>query len=235
MRGAYLPVMKTSPDSRSRVRRYALIAAAIVLMLLAGVGVYGLLAGPTRQPATRPSATTPPSLMPSASASPSPTALKPPSVQESRDPDVLARNLATALFTWDTGVGLWPLDYTASILAVGDPTGVEQAGLASDVAAYLPSRGQWVELRKHATRQSLTITRAYVPDAWGEAERQAQPGQLPSGATAITIQGTRHRSGEWDGRPVGEDFTVSFTIFLACPTGASCHVLRLSQLNNPLT
>lgn len=152
----------------------------------------------------------------------------------SRDPDVFARNLATTLFTWDTGSGLWPLDYSASILAVGDPTGMEQAGLASDVAAYLPSREQWVELRKHATRQSLTIERSYVPDAWHEAVRQAQPGQIPSGATAVTIHGTRHRNGTWNGRAVGEDFAVSFTVFLACPTGGSCHALRLSQLDNPL-
>jgi hypothetical protein len=227
--------MKTSPDSRSRVRRYALITAALVLTLLAGVGVYGLLAGPT-PPAARPSATTSPSVAPSASASPSPSAAEPPSVKASRDPDVFARNLATTLFTWDTAEGLFPLDYSASILTVGDPTGMEQAGLASDVAAYMPSREQWVELRKHATRQSLTITRTYVPEAWGEAVRQTAPGQLPSGATAITIQGTRHRSGEWDGRPVGEDFPVSFTVFIACPNGAApCHVLRLSQLNNPLT
>ena len=153
----------------------------------------------------------------------------------SRDPDTFARNLATALFTWDTASGLWPLDYSASILAVGDPTGMEQAGLASDVAAYMPSREQWVELRKHATQQSLTITRTYVPEAWHEAVRQAQPGQIPSGATAVTIHGTRHRAGTWNGRPVGEDYAVSFTVFLACPKGAgSCHVLRLSQLDNPL-
>jgi hypothetical protein len=225
--------MKTSPDSRSRVRLYALIAAALALMLLAGAGVYGLLAGPTRQPASSPPASPVPA--PSASASPSQTAAKPPTVAGSRDPDVFARNLAAVLFTWDTGSGLFPLDYSASILAVGDPTGVEQAGLASDVAAYLPSRGQWVELRKYATRQSLTITRSYVPDAWGEAVRQAQPGQLPAGATAVTVEGTRHRSGTWDGRPVREDFKVTFTVFIACPPNAdSCHVLRLSQLNNPL-
>jgi hypothetical protein len=225
--------MKTSTDSRSRVRIYALIAAALVLMLLAGVGIYGLLTGPT-PPAARPSAPTS-SVAPSASASPSSTVAKPPSVKGSRDPDVFARNLATSLFTWDTASGLWPLDYSASILAVGDPTGMEQAGLASDVAAYMPSREQWVELREHATRQSLTITRSYMPEAWGEAVRQAQPGQIPSGATAVTIHGTRHRAGQWDGRPVGEDFAVSFTVFIACPTGAaSCHVLRLSQLDNPL-
>lgn len=231
---AYLPGMKTSPDPRSRGRFYALIAAAIILALLAGLGVYGLAAGRTQASVSRPSTTAAPSA-PSTSASPSPTAATLPSVKRSRDPDVFARNLATTLFTWDTATGLSPLDYSAAILAVGDPSGVEQAGLASDVANYLPSREQWVELRKHATRQSLTITRSYVPEAWGEALRQAVPGQIPSGATAITIEGTRHRSGDWDGRPAGEDFPVSFTVFLACQPGAdSCHVLRLSQLDKPL-
>jgi hypothetical protein len=225
--------MKTSPDSRSRARLYALIAAALALALLAGVGVYGLLAGPT-PPAARPSASASPSTAPTAQAGLSPSVAKPPSVKGSHDPDVFARNLATTLFTWDTASGLWPLDYSASILAVGDPTGMEQAGLASDVTAYLPSREQWVELRKHATRQSLTIERSYVPDAWHEAVRQAQPGQIPSGTTAVTIHGTRHRNGEWDGRPVGEDFAVSFTVFIACPKGGSCHALRLSQLDSPL-
>lgn len=233
MCSAYLPGMKTSSDSRSRVRLYALIAAALALMLLAGVGVYGLLAGPT-QPAAQPSASASPSVAPTAQADPSPTVAKAPAVKGSRDPDVFARNLATTLFTWDTASGLFPLDYSASILAVGDPTGMEQAGLASDLSGYLPSREQWVELRKHATRQSLTIERSYVPDAWHEAVRQAQPGQIPSGATAVTIHGTRHRNGQWNGRAVGEDFAVSFTVLLACPTGGSCHVLRLSQLDNPL-
>ncbi|MCI1978269.1 MAG: hypothetical protein LKJ44_00910 [Bifidobacteriaceae bacterium] len=225
--------MKTSPDPRSRHRFYAVIAAATVLLILTGIGVYGLAAGRTQTSASRPSAASPSPTGTSASVSPS--ASTPPTVKGSSDPDVFARNLATTLFTWDTNSGLWPLDYTAAILAVGDPSGVEQAGLASDVANYLPLREQWIELRKHATRQSLTINRTDVPDAWAQAVEQAAPGQIPSGATAITIEGTRHRSGDWDGRPVSEDFPVSFTVFVACQPGAdSCHVLRLSQLDNPL-
>ncbi|KFI81931.1 hypothetical protein [Bifidobacterium psychraerophilum] len=225
--------MKTFPDSRSRGRLVAALAAALVLLVLAGVGVYGLLTGRTQPSASPSPASSPSQAGPSASASPS--AAKPPTVQRSTDPDVFARNVATALFGWDTGVGLWPVDYTSPILTVDDPTGAEQAGLASDVAAYLPSREQWIQLRKHATRQSLTITRTYVPAAWAQAVQQATAGQLPDGATAITIEGTRHRAGTWDGRPVREDFAVTFTVFLACPPNAdSCHVLRLSQLDNPL-
>ena len=94
-----------------------------------------------------------------------------------------AQGVASTLFAWDTASGLWPLDYTSAILAVGDPSGDEQAGLASDVAAYLPTRDAWIELRQYATRQHLTIDTTYVPDAWSEAvaqaNRQSQQAQRP--------------------------------------------------------
>ena len=133
-----------------------------------------------------------------------------------------------------------PLDYTNVILAVGDPSGTEQAGLASDIASYLPSREAWVELRKYATTQHLTIESSFVPEAWDTAVEQAQPGQLPAGATAVTIEGSLHREGVWNDETVTSEHPVAFTVFLACPPPAPefrtglCHVLRLSQLDNPL-
>ena len=80
-----------------------------------------------------------------------------PAVPRSADPAMFAQGVATTLFAWDTASGLRPLDYTSAILAVGDPSGDEQAGLASDVAAYLPTRDAWIELRQYATSQHLTI------------------------------------------------------------------------------
>ena len=53
-------------------------------------------------------------------------------------------------------------------------------------------------------------------------------------------EGARHRAGVWNGEPVTAEQSVSFTVFLACPPPAPqlrtglCHVLRLSQLDNPL-
>lgn len=79
-----------------------------------------------------------------------------------------------------------------------------------------------------------------MPEAWDTAVEQAQPGQLPAGATAVTIEGTRHREGVWNGETVTSEHPVAFTVFLACPPPAPefrtglCHVLRLSQLDNPL-
>ena len=188
------------PDTRSRRRLVALIAAGIALLLLAGVGIYGLLSGPrpTRpgDRASAPPARTTPSTTSSAATPPLP------GVVRSADPDLFVRSVATSLFAWDTASGWLPLDYASVVLAVGDPSGIEQAGLASDVAAYLPNRDAWIELRQYATRQHLTIDQAFVPDAWAEAVEQAQPGQIAPGTVAVTIEGTRHRAGIWTANPL---------------------------------
>ena len=156
-------------------------------------------------------------------------------MRASRDPETFAGNVAHALFTWDTTSGLMPLDYTAAVLDVGDPSGTEQAGLASDLATYLPTREAWIELRKHETHQHLTIDQADIPEAWDDAVAQAQPGQIAPGTTAFTIEGTRHRDGLWNGEPVSSEHPVSFTVFIVCaPAYPTCHLLRLSQLDNPL-
>lgn len=225
--------MKTSAQTRPLARTIVLISAGLIILILASVGVYGLITGP---PAPAPSDE---STGPSTSThhpgpeSTGPGALAP--VVSSSDPETFARNVATALFTWDTGAGLMPLDYTSVLLEAADPTGAEQAGLASDIATYLPTREAWLELRPYATTQWLEITEAYTPDAWATAEEQAQPGQLAEGTTAITIEGIRHREGVWNDEPVEASHEVAFTVFVICaPAYETCHLLRLSELDNPL-
>ncbi|WP_147109172.1 hypothetical protein [Nesterenkonia populi] len=228
----------------SRPKLLAGLAAGVALILLIIVGIYGLAAGPREpEPATPTTAET---------ADPAPTAASEgteqpeaegdvrqpvvPPVEPSDDPEAFARNVATALFEWDTASGLMPLDYTSALLDVGDPTGAEQAGLASDVAAYLPTREAWTQLRQHSTRQHLSIDEAYVPKAWEEALEQAQPGQITEGTVAYTITGTRHRHGTWNDEPVTSEHEVSFTVFIVCaPAYETCHLLRFSELDNPLT
>ena len=47
--------------------------------------------------------------------------------------------------------------------------------------------------------------------------------------------GTRHRDGLWNGEAVTSEHAVSFTVFIVCtPAYPTCHLLRLSQLDNPL-
>lgn len=235
--------MKTpfaASDARSRHRLIALLAALVAIVALAGVGVYGLLTGPPTSEhgpdndtgtAPGPVVTTPGD--PAPTGTPSLPTL--PEVEASDDPETFARNVAETLFAWDTGSGLMPLDYTSVVLAMGDPSGAEQAGLASDVAAYLPSREAWLELRQFAALQHLTIENAFVPEVWETAVEQAQPGQLAEGTIAYTIEGTRHRTGVWNDEQVTSEHPVAFTVFIVCaPTYDTCHLLRLSQLDNPL-
>ena len=243
MSAAHLGVMKTPDDpARTRRRLISFACAGVAFLVLAGIGVYGLLTGPDESPPPRSGTTTPNPADPSG---PTPSL---PEIAPSTDPEAFARDVANVLFTWDTTSGFWPLDYTAVLLDVGDPTGTEQAGLASDIASYLPSRDAWVELRQYSTTQHLTISDAYVPEQWWQAVEQARPCQLPAGATAITIEGTRHRTGIWNDEPVASEHQVAFTIFLACPPEApptgtrtpapgvvpSCYLLRLSVLDSPL-
>lgn len=211
-----------------------MIACGVVVLALVGIGAYGLLLGqrPSEPPVTTaaPVETTPvPSVTETA---PRPTAL---AIAPTRDAETFARRVATALFTWDTGSGLFPLDYTTTLIDVGDPSGVEQAGLASDAAGYLPTRDAWIELRKYETAQTLTIDTLTVPAEWSAAVAQARPGQLPPGAIAYTIEGTRSRTGDWDGTAQSMSEEVAFTIFMACPPKkGGCYLLRLSQLDSPL-
>lgn len=228
--GAHLPGMNSTDASRSRRRLVVLISAAVVALLLVGVGVYGLVSGPrttSDPPSSRPSPTAP------GTTDRTPRELAP--IPETDDPEDFARAVAEALFGWDTTTGMMPLDYTSVLLAVADPSGIEQAGLASDIAGYLPNRDTWIELRKYSTTQRLEITEAFVPDAWAEAESQAQPGQLQPGTTAYTIEGIRHRHGVWNDEDTRSAHEVAFTIFLTCPpVGDPCHLLRLSVLDQPL-
>lgn len=221
--------MNPTDASRSRRRLVVIVTAAVLVLILVGVGVYGLITGP-RTPDPPPATPSP-----SAPVTPGgdPRELAP--ILETDDPEAFARSVAEALFAWDTASGLMPLDYTSVLLEVADPTGIEQAGLASDIAGYLPTRDSWTELRKYSTTQHLEITGVFVPEAWAQAEEQAQPGQLQPGTTAYTIEGIRHRAGVWNDEPTTSAHQVAFTIFLTCPPdGDPCHLLRLSILDQPL-
>lgn len=214
----------------------ALIAGLLAIVVMAGIGIYGLLTGPHTTSDTSPNngngMRPGPVAVPADSPASSPRL---PTLVASDDPETFARNLAETLFAWDTASGFMPLDYTSVILAVGDPSGQEQAGLASDVAAYLPTREAWIDLRHYATAQHLSIDEAYVPQAWDTAVEQALPGQLAPGTSAYTIEGTRHREGVWNDEDVTSAHPVAFTVFIVCaPTYDTCHLLRLSQLDNPL-
>lgn len=227
----------TADDRRRRRLLIATITGGLVLVLLVGVGIYGLLHGPAPQtnamPTDRPSpsVTAPPVGM---------TGEGPGAVAQAGGPEAFARAVAEALFTWDTTAGDSPMDYAQMLADVA--ADAEADALAGDVRSYLPSVEAWAQLRQYQTRQWLTIDQVFVPEAWETAVAQAAPGQIPEGTVAYTIEGTRHRDGTWGTEPVEASRPVSFTVFIVCTplvtnrglTGTTCELLRLSQLDNPL-
>jgi len=214
------------PDTSGTRWRHLLVVAAGVLVLLVAVVSYAMFAnhGPSSSAGTTAKAP---------SAEPIATPTSPPSL-DAAEPEVFARQVATALFAWDTRTTSTPQSVTEQLVAVADPTGESSAGLVADVANYLPTDQVWIELRKYETRQWIEIASVEVPDLWATAEAQAGDELLP-GTTAFTIVGTRQRAGVWEGEKVASQHDVAFTVFIVCgPTYPECHLLRLSRLDDPL-
>ena len=118
------------------------------------------------------------------------------------------------------------------LIDVADPE--EAPGLVSDLRGYYPDQESWAKLREAHTRQSLTVDTLTVPSSWPAAIEQAAPGLIPPGAAAFTVAGTRHRVGIWEGQSVADARPVSFTVFVACPQGDACRLLRLSAVDQPM-
>lgn len=229
-------------------RRVLVLVIAIVLAALFGVAAYGIItfephrarpqsAGTATASEVSPSATVPPT-------APTPTETTTPpyddgdswsacSLPRTDDPIAYAEAVASELFGWDTTAGISLDEYANQLLCDADPSGVEVNGLASDLDNYFPSEDAWSRLRDYETSQRLEITGSYVPKSWSNIVRDNGE-QLPEGATAVTIEGVRHRDGIVDGKLTNSRNDVAFTVFLACQRAyGRCH-LRLSQLDNPL-
>ncbi|MEP9382903.1 hypothetical protein [Nocardioides sp. KR10-350] len=214
-------------------RQVLLLVAAVALLATVVVGVYGLVRGPGGKASPSLAGRSPEPAVVTHSDAPV-ADLRDRSLPHTTDPIAYARAVATSLFDWDTSSGHLPPDYTAAVLADADPSGDETPGLLDDVATYLPTTDQWLDLGALDVVQTIDIASASIPASWPTALAQAH-GQLRPGTTAVTITGTRHRSGVWDGEPAASSDPVSFTVFVACPPAFDrCHVLRLSQLDNPL-
>ena len=102
-----------APRKRGRALLIAGISGTIILLVLVGLGVYGLIARPhenTPAPAPTASEQRPPASTPSG-----PSDLMP--LPRTNDPIRYARAVAVSLFTWDTASGLGPADYGQVVLS----------------------------------------------------------------------------------------------------------------------
>lgn len=201
----------------TRRTRITLLVAVALLAAAVAVGLYGLLRGP----AVPPEASTPTSTpqRPAAEAT----------VAPSSAPVIFARRVAAALFDWDTN-GSTPERITEAVMAVAEPGGENAPGLYADIARYLPTSAQWAQLREYDTSQRLEVAGAFVPDSWIALAAEEDSGLSP-GAVAVTIDGTRVRTGAWLGQATEKTSPITFTVFLLCPNDepSGCMVLRLSE------
>ena len=220
----------TTPDELRR-RRLIVAGVATALLLIAFV-TYAVLVHQAHSPSARSTKAQAPVELTEVHDVPTVTEL--PELRPTSDPETFARQVAEAIFAWDTSTLVSRTDHIEQLIEVADPTGESTPGLVSDLDNYLPTQDAWVELTKYETEQWLTVDSVRTPTKWAEAEAQAGDELLP-GTTALTIHGTRHRSGIWEGEPVSSEHEVAFTVFLVCaPAYPECHLLRLSMLDKPL-
>lgn len=219
-------------DTTATRRRFLIVLVSVgtIATLLIGVGIYGLIRGPGE-----PSDTPAPTVSPGASPTSVPGSRAVlPVVSASRDPVGYARDVAEAIFDWDTGAGYTRSEYFAVPAAEAAPAGDEGNGLIADLNGYYPTIEQWRTLLEYETRQYLAITEAVIPDSWpGIVDSSGD--QLAEGTVAVTIRGERHRTGVWAGEAADSVHEVAFTVFVLCPPETDrCHLLRLSRLGTPL-
>jgi len=210
----------------------AIIGSSLALLVVAVVGLYGLLRGPA------------PTHHPESQKRPGPTSSLPPVLGDQRiseqpqplvqtpDAKLFVRAVAGSLFDWDTRSGEGPSDWAQPLVDVAAPD--EAPAAAADIRSYIPNDEMWDRLSTYGTRQRLEISTIEIPGTWSAALAQATPGQIPDDAVAYTIAGTRHRTGSWGAEPVHSAQSVIFTVFAVCPPADNCTLLRLSQLGKPL-
>lgn len=217
-----------------RRRLVVLLAVTLgVVAALVGVGLYGLVLAPSPDAVTPTNDPTTPASAPSDS-TPAPSGSALPAIISTADAEAFARDAADALITWDT-TEFELTDYAQVIVDAGDPSGFETAALASDVRSYYPTPDAWAQLRTYGTRQWLTIDGVFIPESWNDALGQAAAGDLLPGTIAYTVSGTRHRAGVVGTDPQETSRPIAFTLFIACePSFDECHLLRLSEVDNPL-
>ncbi|WP_104090825.1 hypothetical protein [Cryobacterium sp. N19] len=203
----------------------AIVGAGIALIVVAVMGLVGLVRGPAK-------AGSPERPAPTASALAVVPADQPQPVLETSSPELFARSVAHALFDWDTRQDAGLADWAQVLVDVADAE--EAAAVAADVRDYLPGAEMWQRLASYGTRQWLDVESVTVPATWATALEQATAGQIPPGTAALTVVGTRHRVGTFNTDAMRTERQVSFTVFVVCPGQESCTLLRLTKLDHPL-
>ncbi|MFD7070586.1 hypothetical protein ACFV97_25505 [Streptomyces sp. NPDC059913] len=219
----------SNPGGASRVRRRALLGAAVlvVLVALAGLAAYLTRDGrgsPAALSMDSASSSAPPSVSaPSASASttgsptPDPGSSVLPVPPDTHDPVVFGKAAAEALWSYDTRASSQRELLTALHgWLTGESTYADQAS----VDALVPSPLLWKQMAANGQFATATVNEGHFPESFSRA-LQEDPGAITQTYVyAVTISGKQ--SIAWNGSPAGGAESRSITLAVQCRPSRSC-------------
>ncbi|MBP0456096.1 hypothetical protein [Streptomyces montanisoli] len=210
----------THPGGASRVRRRALLGAAVLAVLVALAGLAAYLTREGRSPSDTPA---PPPSSPTASSStaaPSGPHTRPralPVPPKTHDPITYGKAAAAALWSYDTRAYSQPdlrkalRGWLTKESKYADPASVDQA---------VPSPVLWKEMAANKQVATAKINEGHFPHAFTQA-LQDDPGAITQAYVyAVTVSGKQSIS--WKGSPAGGAESRSTTLAVQCRPDHPC-------------
>ncbi|MEU2346102.1 hypothetical protein ABZ745_30370 [Streptomyces sp. NPDC013082] len=215
----------THPGGASRVRRRALLGAAVLAVLVALAGLVAYLTREGRSPSDTAS---PPPSSPTASSSSAalsgthtrPRALPVP--PKTRDPITYGKAAANALWSYDTRAYSQPelrkalRGWLTTESKYADPASVDQV---------VPSATLWREMAANKQVATAKINEGHFPHAFAQA-LQDDPGAITQAYVyAVTVSGKQ--SIRWKGSPAGGAESRSTTLAVQCRPNHPCALVGI--------
>jgi Tfp pilus assembly protein PilV len=213
----------TNPGGASRVRRRALLGAAVLVVLVALAGLAAYLTRDCRTsskaPAPQRSSASPssPTAPASASSRPHGSRATPPVPPSTHDPIAFGKAAAAALWSYDTRA--YSQHELLAALHRWLTSETKYADTAS-VDALVPSRVLWKEMAANGQFATVKVNEAHFPDSFTQA-LQADPGAITTAYVyAVTVSGKQ--SIAWKGSPHGGAENRVTTFAVQCRPSQPC-------------
>jgi hypothetical protein len=220
-----MPPQSANPGT-SRVRRRALLGAAVLVVLVALAGLTAYLTRdyrePAKPPAAHPSSTSPSSSTASSPGSPLPSAspYALPVPPKTHDPITFGKAAAVALWSYDSRAYSQPALLAALHRWVTSET--KYADRAS-VDGVVPSPVLWREMAANGQFATATVNEAHFPDSFTRA-LQADPGAITT-AYVYAVTATGHQTIAWTGSPHGGAEARAITLAVQCRPSTPCSLV----------
>lgn len=219
-----MPASSSPLDRGSRVRRRAVIGAAVLVFLVAFAGLVAYLTrdgrGAAKSTSAPTSSTSSPAPGPSTAATTPPphgvtTTL--PAPPDTHDPVAFAKAAALALWSYDTRAYSQP-----ELLAAlrGWMTSETRYADRASVDAQVPSPVLWERMADNAQFATATADEAHIPASFTQAMRADPAAFATAYIYAVTVTG--HQQIAWTGSPRGGAEARAVTLAVQCRPDRSC-------------